>query len=246
VFSLPRRTPGGQPDGRLVLRLRSLSIFSDVSYGLGLECAAFDRNGRLIYRLEAPYVKILPKTLDSEPRLAIMMRALDRHDRGKRWEPVWSGSQGSGIGDAQILLDLSYEEYLLLSRVRRGVDNLYMGELFTAAETLGSFGHIPQVFQAEIVRRIAEPALFLSLSITAIAAGWRLRAKKRPRYLGIPMLGILPLALNGLVHLFRALVSLLALGSVISLGFSPAIAIILGGGILLFFLSLILLAAQHG
>ncbi|MDR2404371.1 MAG: hypothetical protein LBD78_10125 [Spirochaetaceae bacterium] len=246
VFSLPRRTSRGQPDGRLILRLKTLSFFSDVSYGLDLECLAFDRNGRLIYRLEAPYAKIIPKTLDSEARLVVMMRALDRHDRGKRWEPVWSGSERSGIGDAQIVLDISYEEYLLLSRVRRGVDSLYIGELFTAAEILGSFGHIPQVFQAEIIRRIAEPALFLSLGIVAIVIGWRLRAKRRPRYLGIPMLGILPLALYGLVQMFQALVSVLAIGSVLALGFSPAIAVTIAGGILFFFLSLILLAAQHG
>ncbi|MDR3145413.1 MAG: hypothetical protein LBU21_03980 [Treponema sp.] len=246
VFSLPRRTAGGRLDGRLVLRLESLSVFPDVSYGLGLECVVFDRNGRLVYRLEAPYAKIIPKTLDSEARLVVMMRALDRHDRGKRWEPVWSGSERQGIGDAQIVPDISYEEYLLLSRVRRGVDNLYMGELFTAAQTLGPFGHIPQVFEAEIVRRIAEPALFLSLGITAIASGWRLRAKKCPRYMGIPILGILPLALHGLVQMFQSLVSVLAVGSVLSFGFSPAIAVTAAGGVVLFFLSLILLAAQHG
>ncbi|MDR1950258.1 MAG: hypothetical protein LBQ38_12770 [Spirochaetaceae bacterium] len=246
VFSLPRKSPGGQPDGRLVLRLGSLSVFSDVSYGLDLECMAFDRNGRLAYRLEAPYVKIIPKTLDSEARLVVMMRALDRRDRGKRWEPVWSGSERSGIGNAQILLDLSYEEYLLLSQVRRGVDNLYIRDLFTAANTLGPFGFIPQVFQAEIVRRIAEPVLFLPLAIAAIIIGWRLRAKKRPRYLGIPMLGILPLVLNGLAQVFRAAVSTLGIGLVLALGFSPAIVLIAAGGVVFFLLSLILLAAQHG
>jgi hypothetical protein len=246
VFSLPRRTPGGREDGRLVLRLYSLSIFPDVSYGLDLECLAFDRNGRLVYRLEAPYVKIVPKILDSEDRLVVMMRSLDRHDRGKRREPVWSGSGRPGIGDAQILLDVSYEEYLLLSRVRRGVDNLYIGELFTAARILGSFGYVPQVFQAELVRRIAEPALFLPLGIAAIVTGWRLRAKKRPRYLGIPMLGILPLALHGLVQVFQSAVSVLTMGLVLSLGFSAAIAVAVAGGVVLFLLSLILLAAQHG
>jgi hypothetical protein len=246
VFSLPRRTPGGQADGRLVLRLGSLSIFSDVSYGLDFECLAFDRNNRLVYRLEAPYVKIIPKTLDSEARLLVMMRALDRNDRGKRWEPVWSGPERSGIGDAQIVLDISYQEHLLLSRVRRGADNLYIEDLFTAAKTLGHLGHIPQVFQAEIIRRIAEPALFLSISITAIAIAWRLRANKRPRYLGIPMLGILPLVLHGLVRVFENALSLLGIGLVLSLGFSAAMVLIIAGGAALFLLSLILLSAQHG
>jgi hypothetical protein len=246
VFSIPQKTASGIPDGRIVIRIQSLTVFADTSYGLELEGVAFDGQGRLIWRVEAPYVKIIPKTLGSEARLVVMMRALNREDKELYREPQWSGSERSGIGNAQIMLDLSYEEFLLLVRVRRGIDNFYIRDFFSAAENLGAFGYVPQVFQAEILRRIAEPFLFLSMTILVIVIGWRFRAKKRSRYMRIPMLGLLPLVFNGVTLIFRSAVSSLSIWLLLSLSFNSAMIVVLAGGAVFFFLSLIFLAAQHG
>ncbi|MDR1618580.1 MAG: hypothetical protein LBS06_05975 [Treponema sp.] len=241
VFSLPA---AGQ--GREVLRFSSLSCFADYAYGLDLEYLRFDAGGRLTARVEAPYIKLLPLRVETKPRLLILMRALDRYDRDRRWEPEWLQGEAAGPDSTQIVLDPSYEDFLLLSQVRRRLDDLPVTRLFTAARKLGASGYIPQVFEAEIVSRLSAPLYFLPMTIAAVIIGWRFRAKKRPRYLFVPMLFMLPLVFNGLNHLVRFLLNILGIQAVIAFGLSTAIGIFVAGMALAFILSLIILAAQHG
>jgi hypothetical protein len=244
VFSLPAKNVNGRP-GRGVLRFSGLSAFSDYAYGIGLEYMSFDGEGRPLSLLEAPYAKILPLRLDSRPRTVILMQALDRHDRNRRWEPVWAAG-AAPAAETQLLLDISYEDFLLLSQVRRGVDNLQIGELFSASRTLGSAGYVPEAFDAEIIYRLSIPLFFLPMTILSIIIGWRYRARKRPRYLFIPVILLMPLVFNSLVYLYRNIFNTFGIWAVISLGFSTALIVCIAGLAVLFIISLIILAAQHG
>jgi hypothetical protein len=245
VFSLPVQSPGSW-NGRMVLRINSLSTFSDYSYGIGVEILAFNDRGQLLYHVEAPYAKFIPMTVETEPRLILMMRVLDREDPQKRWEPVWTGPERSAIGDTQIMLDLAYEDFLLLVKAEGGMDKLLVGDLLAAEKKLGAYGHIPQVFQAEIIYRISEPAFFLPMSIFSIIIGWHYRARKRPRYMSYLMLAILPLVFNGIVHLYRSCLNTLGIWLVISFGFFEAIFLFGIGIFFVFIFMLVILAAQHG
>jgi hypothetical protein len=239
VFSFPLE------QGRLVMKTSSLSTSTDSAYSIGNEIMAFDRDGRPLWSMEAPFAKILPLARDSGPSLAILFRALDRTDKTKRWEPVVSGS-GQGVpGAAELVLPVSWDNFLLLSNARRGLSALSSPDLMRAAENLGSSGYLPQVFQAELLERFVRPLFLLPFSVFAIVLGWRFRAMKRPRYLAIPMLGILPLVFNGSVHFSTGWLNNLGIWAVISLGFKTA-ALFFGIGIVVLFVaSLIILAAEH-
>ncbi|MDR0554112.1 MAG: hypothetical protein LBG76_04865 [Treponema sp.] len=244
VFSIPRKPIGGRQEGRMVLRADALLTFSDVSYATGLELIAFDGKGVPVYRFTAPYVKVLPKTLGTERCTMLLLRALDRSDQDRRWEPLWEGSQEAEIGNTQVMLDVSYENFLFMSHARRGLDNFLIGDLFAAERNLSPYGFIPQVFQAEILSRLAEPLLFLPALLLAIILGWRFRAKKPPRILGIPLLILLPLLFNGVAHIYRILLHNLGIWAVLVGGFSSALAFFIGGAVLLFILTLLWLTAQ--
>jgi hypothetical protein len=101
------------------------------------------------------------------------------------------------------------------------------------------------VFQAEILRRASRPLALLPLSILAIVMGWRFRAAARPRLLGLPMLGIIPLVFYGTGRILHGVFGVLGLGLLLSLGYVPAIGIFIGGSLILFVVSLIALAAQR-
>ena len=249
VFSLPYRT------GRLVMRVSSLSTSQDTAYGIGAEILTFDNEGRLQWGLEAPYVKILPLALDSGNSLSIQLRALDRTDRTKRWESGITSFDQSSFGQSSfaenapnqtgLVLPLSWDTFLLLSNVRRGLSGLSSADLRRAGENLPECGYLPQVFQAELLQRFAKPLFLLPFCIFAIALGWQYRAHKRPRYITIPMLGILPLVFNGAVQFSRSCLNDLGILAVSSLGFTTA-AIVFGSGIvLLLILSLIYLASKR-
>jgi hypothetical protein len=255
VFSVPRRTSAETPYGRMILQIRSLAVSPDFSYGTGVELLVFDGEGELENRLEARYAKILPRTLGGQKRVLLLLRALDRNNKNRRWEPVWAGpgqpggirydGGGLDLGDTQVMLDIPYEDFLLSTQVRRGVDNFFIGELFAAESTLGAYGYVPQVFAAEILSRFAEPLYFLALLILILIIGWRYRALRRPRYLVIPMLFILPLVFDGVIRIYRAAMNILGIQLILSLSFVPALMVIFAGAVFFFIVFLIGLACQH-
>jgi hypothetical protein len=238
VYSLPLGT------GRLVMRISSLSTSPDTAYGIGVEIMVFDREGQSLWSMEAPFAKIIPLTLDSGPSTAILLRALDRADKNKRWEPVITGIGKGPPDNAEIVLPVSWDSFNLIANVRRGLSAVSSSDLRRAALDLGSCGYLPKVFEAELLERFVRPLFLLPLGIFAIALGWRLRALKRPRYMAVPMLVILPAVFNGSVHFSRSWFHDLGIWAVVSFGFNSA-AIFFGAGILvLLILSLIVLAAK--
>ena len=239
VFSVP------YGNGRLVMRIASLSTSPDTAYGITTEIMAFDNDGKPLWSINAPYAKILPLTLDSGPSLTILLRALDRTDKSIRWEPEIKRIAQSAPAGAELVLPLSWDSFLLLSNVRRGLSGLSPAELRSAAENLASCGYLPQVFQAELLQRFAKPLFLLPLGIFAIAFGWQFRALKRPRYIAIPMLGILPMVFHGAVHFIYSWLNDLGIWAITTFGFNTA-AIIFGGGIVVILvLSLIYLAIKR-
>ncbi|MCL2070160.1 MAG: hypothetical protein FWH19_04150 [Treponema sp.] len=239
IFSLPFDS------GRMVMRLSSLSTFTDTAYGMEADIMAFDAAGRPLWSLSAPYAKIFPFALDSGPAVAVLLRAIDRTDRSMQWEPVFrSHNQAFSAGRADFVLAISWEDFLLLSSVRRGLSGLSPAELRTAANDLGRFGYQSRVFEAELLRRFLEPLILLPLGIIAIITGWRYRPLKRPRYMGIPMLGIMPVVFNGAISFCLIWLNKLGIWAVVSFGFGLA-SVFFGVFFLVFLLvSLITLAAQ--
>ncbi|MDR0722485.1 MAG: hypothetical protein LBF75_06790 [Treponema sp.] len=231
--------------GQMVVRIPWLCTFETLSYGLDLELMALDGAGDLLYHVTVPYAKLLPIRSDSGPQLVLKMHALDRFQVARQYKPVWTGPDQSHAGDTQLILDLSYGDFLLLSKLSEGLDSLLIGELFTAVKTIGSYGYIPQVFQGEIVYRLSEPALFLPIAILSIVLAWKYRARRRSLYL-VPMLVILPLICHGIVLLYRSILNTLGIWSVIYLGFPLSLGLFTFGPIVALVLSLVFLAAQPG
>ncbi|MDR1211198.1 MAG: hypothetical protein LBK40_03090 [Spirochaetaceae bacterium] len=246
IFSLPRL-----PSGRVVVRFASLSNFRDFSYGIGVEILGFNGGSSPAYRVEAPYSKIRPLTVDlsdsGNSRTVLLLRALDRENENQRWEPRWEALPGeTEEGGVQLVLDIAYDDFLLSAEARRGLGNLSIGDLLDGAKNLGTRGHIPELFQAEVLHRLGEPVMFLPFAIIAVIAGWRLRAVKRPRYTGIPMLGIIPLVFAALFAAFRAFVYNFGSFLVLTLSFHLALGVLIAVSLVFFIVSLIALAGQHG
>ena len=245
IFSLPGNSGRGQD--RSVMRVASLSSALDYAYGTGIEYMVFDSSARPLLYLKAPYAKILPITLDGQPQVLVMMRALDRHDRTRRWEPEWEAQNKTVYypETAQVTLNVSYETFLMLSEMRQNLSSLHIDALFAAAEIAGGMGYIPEVFQAEILNRLGACLFFLPMSVFVIIIGWRFRAKIRPRYFFVLLLPILPVVFNGLTYLYHTILNTVGISLIYNFGFSSALSIFILILVVSFILSLISLAAQH-
>jgi hypothetical protein len=236
VFSLP------SSNGRAVLRFSSLTTSDDVAYGMGLEYMSFDVNSTPTASIKSRYAKLLPFILNEKPQILILMLALDRHDKDNFYDSEWMIGNKTAGG---ILLNITFEDFLLLSNVRRGLDNLEITELFIAAEKFNNAGYVNQIFQAEILNRVGTALFFLPAAIFIIIIGWRYRVKERSRYLFVIMLMVLPVVLNGFVFLYRSLFNTLGIWLVLSMGFGLALTVYIVTMAVLLFISLISLSAQH-
>jgi hypothetical protein len=269
VFSFPL----AENNGRLVLRFGSMTALPHHSYAWNAEFLAADSSGALLYKASTPYCKIIPLSEPPEmnpdtplregeaadtpagdapvEKTVLLLRSLDRGDQERRFDPVWSGGYAAEFSDlppggTRITLDISYEDFLLLSRLKRGAGALHLGELLRAEQEFGKYGHLPEVFRAELFRRLGECTFFLPMTVLALLLGWRFRPRKKPRYVYVPMLGILPLVFYGAALFFRIIINNVSIWLALSTGFTTALICLVTGAAAAFIAALALLAAQHG
>ena len=254
VFSLPVTKNNASASGRMILRMDALSTFPDYSYGTKIEILSFNSSGAIAYRLQAPYGKIIPLNLNADDGTAgtrgrttrqsvLLMNALDRNDKHAGLIPESTGPEKPA--GSQLILDVTYDDFLVLSQVRRGLEGLSVQDLFEGIQRLGAYGYIPEVFEAEILNRFAEPIIFLPMAILVIILGWRFRAIKRPRYMIIPMTAVLPVVFAGVTAFYRSVTNTVGISLVLSMGFTAALLTFFGISFVFFVIVLIVLAGQH-
>jgi len=236
VFSLPDQK------GRVVLRFSGLTLSGDTAYGTGLEYMKFDDNSTPLANVKASYAKLMPFGENENAKVLILLHALDRNNENNSWDGEWIIGRKTGAG---ILLNISFEDFLRLSNVRKGLTNLRLNELFRASEKFGFTGYVPEIFEAEILNRLCAVAFFLPMAVFVIILGWRFRAKTKPRYLFIPLLPVLPVIFHGFVFLYRSILNTFSIWLVLSLSFTSALIVLSVILALLLFISLIILSAQH-
>ena len=237
VFSIPDK------DGRAVLRFSSLITTADTAYGMGFEYMNFDSYMTPISIVTANYAKLIPITLDNnKPQILVLTHALDRYYEDNNYQSEWILGNPPVGG---IILDISFEDLMIISSVRRGLNNLHLNDLFSAAKKLGDAGFVPQIFEAEIINRLGSAMFFLPVAIFIIIISWRYRVKTKPRYIFILLLPVLPIVLNGFVFLYRAVINTIGIWLVISIGFTAALTICIITFIVSLFASLIILSAQQ-
>jgi len=236
VFSLPNAS------GRSALRFSSFTSSDDVAYANEFEYMEFDANSNLKASVSAEYAKLLPFKNDDKMQVLVLTHALDRYNENNRYEDEWLvGTRPPG----GIILDVSYEDLLLLTDVRRGLSSLQIDELFDASKKVENLGYVSQIFQAEIINRIGSALFFLPMAFFVIILGWRYRARKKPRYFFVLLLPILPIVFHGFVFMYRSVINICGIWLVLSLGFTVALIVLIASLGLLLLTSLIILAAQH-
>ncbi|MDR0550698.1 MAG: hypothetical protein LBG72_01630 [Spirochaetaceae bacterium] len=252
IFSLPRNT-----GGRMVVKADYLTTMENESYASRLEIAAFDGNNKPAFRVETPFAKIKPVNINGEERSLVLLRAVDRNSERVRWDPLWIEAENAGAntggesgvpGGFQLILDINYGDFLLTA-MPAGSESLrsyYIGDFWNAAEALEAYGYAPEVFYAEILNLLGDALNFLPLAIFTILIGWRFRSRHRPPFAGLPMAVILPLVFNGLWSLASSNLKNIYIMLILCAGFTAALALSIAFAALLFLISMIILAFQHG
>jgi hypothetical protein len=226
------------------------------AYAWDPELAAVSADGAFLYRARSAYGKIIPFAADSAsgPQTALLLRALDRTSNAVSWDAQWTDEPGVvletvpglDMDSPRVILKAAWDDFLLLADTRQGAEYLTLQQLFTVDERLAAYGYLPEVFQAEILRRLAEPVFFLPAAMLILLAGWRLRARKKVRGALFPALALLPAALYVATLFFRGALNDLSIALSLSFNYGAILAACIAVSALSFIVSLILLASQHG
>ncbi|MDR2448111.1 MAG: DUF4398 domain-containing protein [Treponema sp.] len=235
---------------RAVIKMVDISLFSDSAYGRNVEFLLFDQNHTFMGTITAPFCRLSPQKIDGEERLLVTMRSLngetnEQFDPAVMWFDKDRKRQELFDDNMQLTLDINYQHFIFLTNLRHGLESLLLNELFVAGGDFGKYGYIEQVFQAEIMYRIFSLIAFLPNTVVVIILGWRLRAKKKPFFIGVPMLFILPVVFQVVMRLYQGLLNTLCIWSVATLGFTLSMVGFTLGTVPLFFLSLLLAAFQR-
>jgi hypothetical protein len=245
LFSLPTDVQ----QARAVIRMTDLSLFSDCAYGRNMELLLFDKKQKFIGTISSPFCRISPYQTDRGERLLVMMRSIS-NETNEQFDPTvtWFDTDWKKqelFDDMQIVLNIQYHHFILLTNIRYGIDSLLLPDLFSASKTFGEYGYITQVFQAELMYRIFSLIVFLPATVITIVLGWRFRATRKPFFIGIPMFFILPFVFQIIIWIYQRLFNTLCIWSVTNFGFTMTGLLFGLGTVGLFFLSLLVAAFQR-
>jgi len=197
VFFINRRADG-KTDSVFIRGMTYMqSGGQEIAYLRDLEIARFDADSKLVYRVAVPYAKMFPFTQDGKnPRPELILHAVDRNRQGADILPeVLEGK----VPDEErniLVLDMPYRDFSLILAANRGPSAMSLAEMFGISGTAAKYGFSREVYQRELITRLAEPFLILILSVYALILGWRYRLGKNTLFkawwaLAIPLLPII-------------------------------------------------------
>ncbi|MDR1868286.1 MAG: hypothetical protein LBQ77_08510 [Treponema sp.] len=230
---------------RAVLYIDSLSTFSDSSFGTHASFEVFEEDqGISQYTVTAPYVKMMPITLEGRAQTLVLLQALDRFHPEQRWNPVWAGAE-QPYERSIILFDLPYDDLLILAKLQRGMDNLSITDILTVARSFARYGVPSKVFSAELLYSFVDSLCFIILSIFALGIGFHFKVHARVAFLLFPLLIAVSITvLYECINLFRSLLNLLCMLALNTYSFPISCAIFGIGIVVILLISLFTVVKQ--
>ena len=247
LFTIPVLSSQGETGELAILRIESLTLLSDAAYGVNVQYQSKRLDGTVLSSVQSDYAKFTPFSGNSEqtgkPKTLMILKAIDRNLNTKSWDPVWT--KPSKNKEPYLVLDLSFDDFLLASHAQTNNRNLSILELLQAQSTLPSYGFISQTFQLELLNRIMDPFLCLVLGIFVLTLSWRLRPHKKPGLIAFPMFLILPLVSFLLIEGSRITGTIINTALLIHFSFPITVVISIVNQMILTFLAILFLAGQR-
>ncbi len=214
-------------------------VFDSGNYwAYGVEILEFSNSFEMISHLSTDYAGVLNHTL--------LLRGIDREDRGNSLEPVLYDLEGrpraAEIGEINTVFSISpsVSELGRLTRDQNFAARLNLPALLEILPDIERFGYPKVQFEILILKRLLKPFLYLILSILAVGLGWHLRVhgSKLPFYM-FPLVVPIPFVANQLVRLFEYSHQLVLSWSVLFGGAALGIVVLIALETLFLFLALL-------
>lgn len=178
IFFVNRRSDGSL-DAVFIRGMTSMrSAGRDVAYLRDVEISRIGRDGKAVWRIFAPYAKMFPFVRDGKSRPELILHAVDRNRIGGDILPEVVEGEVPPQERSVLLLDMPYADLDLVIAANRGPAGMSLPEMLKFSASAEKYGFSRDLYQREILNRVAEPFLVLILSIYALILGWKYRLGK--------------------------------------------------------------------
>ena len=186
------------------------------TYFLGVEVLGFEAKGKILHHYRAPYGKLIEG--------AINVNCRDRNDSQASYLPEYRAGRPEESAPV-IPLKVKHTDLPLFTLQGAAGPVRGLFELWAGRELLEQAGYDPDAASMEILGRLADPFLFLILSLAAVAFGWVYRARypDSTPFLLYPLAASLPLVLVPITDFIRGAHRAVLGVILINLGFTPAL-----------------------
>jgi tetratricopeptide (TPR) repeat protein len=203
-------------------------------YAQQVDVIEFTRDGRITYRLESNYAKVV------EGHLALRVVS----ESGQPDEP--SVTRGADTRDNHGLLELTPrpEQLLFIGDVFQHPSTPSIAVLTRSFDLLEGFGLVVEPLRIELLMRLSFPFAFMAFALIGVGFGWRFRS----RYLHLPpvptlvIIPIIPLLLLPLYAIYTYGQRLIVAASLLFGGFFFAVIVVVVAEAVLLLLALFYVA----
>ncbi|MFP4376122.1 MAG: LptF/LptG family permease [Spirochaetales bacterium] len=203
-------------------------------YAQEVDVIEFTHDGRITYRLESNYAKVV------EGHLALTVV----NASGQPDEPLVATGRETRDNIGLLSLEPTPEQLLFIGQVFQHPSTASIGVLTRSFAPLERFGLIVEPLRIELLLRLSFPFAFMAFALVAVGFGWRFRS----RYLHLPpvptllIIPVIPLLLLPLYAIFAFGQRLLVAASLLLGGFLFSVVVLIIAEAILMLLALFYVA----
>ena len=226
-FTVPASPLGTRAAEQITIESLSYITNNNIKeiYGRNCELTQYTADGKILYRLRIPFIKLIPiVSHDGIPMLRMLFRAVDKQRNKIVLKPVVLEGTIPLDQQASRVLPFSYSDFELIIAANEGEKSMTIPQLYAFRQRGAQYGFPAQIYQRELLARMSDVFLILIISIYMLVLAWRFRVPPHRQFrhtwtLAFPLFFVL---VTGLVETGRYCARLvIALLTDISYSLSP-------------------------
>lgn len=237
---------------RIERDLRELVYFErfiplgNLGYAYGVEIMRITPAGEILYHLQAPYGKVMENDRPDrdEKEIHLLLRAVEREGRGRRYEPEVLGGAEVPQTPAVHPLQIDAGRIAGFSLAEATLRQERIHELLRLRPEYERRGYSAAAIEIELIMRLMRPFGLLIFCYLAIALGWMLRLRTRRKFIHLLLLPVIPLVIIIIADLYLYSSRLVYLYFILQTGFALSLVTMLLFQTLMLTGSLLLIALQ--
>ena len=152
-------------------------------YGRNCELTQHTADGRVLYRSQIPFIKLIPIVSNKGiPMLRMLFQAVDKQRDKVVLKPIVLEGTMPIERQASMRLPFSYGDFELIIAANEGEKSMTLSQLYAFRQRGAQYGFPASIYHRELLARISDVFLILITSIYTLVLAWRSRIPPHRRF----------------------------------------------------------------